>query len=204
MVMVENSQGRLRGNVMSSRLVFFSPPKVPTRQDRRQHYTACPFLCRTAVNTTLPVLFFSLHCRSFSLVRSAVSVLKTAGNLGRRRPTANRWLVQANSVHRQIETYAFPVTCLSARGVGRWSGRVAGVDSVGASGLLVGAGSLRTNEQTSASGLCSFVRIVRRAWGRGFIDPFVRSFAGHGEGREVSMDRVTAGMPPRYVFSTVK
>ena len=77
----------------------------------------------------------------------------------------------------------------------RGSRRVAGVDSVGALGfLLVGAASL-TNEQTLSLGLwrsgqrlCErtnllvgalFVRSHRsHGMGRGFIDPFVRSFAG--------------------------
>ena len=133
-------------------------------------------------------------------------MLKLAGSLGHRRPTANRWLVQAKPAHRQIETYAFPVTCPSACVGVRWSGRVTDVDSVGALGLLVCGsvsaneqtlssglcrGSVTANEQTSASGLCSFVRIVRRAWGTRLHRP-VCSFVRRGE--EVA-ERGATGRP---------
>ncbi len=52
--MVENSRGR-SGYVVSSRLVFVRPSKLPTRQDRRQDYTACPLhLDRSAVGGPSP------------------------------------------------------------------------------------------------------------------------------------------------------
>ncbi len=163
-----------------------------------------------------------------------VSLMKVSGSPGRRRPTVNRWLVQAKPAHSPLGAYAFPITCPSSCVVGRWWGQVAGVDSVGALGLLVygrlsaieetsligvvglrqafcertnplvgvvglrqahcertnkpsrrgfmGARSVRTNEQTSASGLCSFVRNVRRArHGASSTRLFVRSQGRRGD-----------------------
>ncbi len=50
--------GGRSGYVVSSRLVFVRPSKLPTRQDRRQDYTACPL--HLSFTFTFPCLSFTL------------------------------------------------------------------------------------------------------------------------------------------------